>query len=75
MSDPTSDPTSDGERCPKVSKCPLYPRFSLKGALQIWQDRYCNSPTQHQRCERYIRSNAGEAVPPTLLPNGEHLGT
>jgi len=66
---------SDSKRCSHIVGCELYPRFSLKGALKIWQERYCNHPQHHQKCERFIRSNAGEAVSPTLLPNGEEIPT
>jgi hypothetical protein len=66
---------SDAAKCSHIPNCSLYPRFSLKGALKIWQERYCNHPTQHQRCVRFIRANAGEPVPPTLLPNGEEIPT
>jgi len=66
---------SEPTRCSHISGCELYPRFSLKGALRIWQERYCNHPTQHQKCARFIRSNAGEPVPATLLPNGESIPT
>lgn len=62
-------------RCSHISGCELYPRFSLKGALRIWQERYCNHPTQHTKCARYVRSEAGEPVPPTLLPNGDEIQT
>lgn len=66
---------ADATRCGHINGCELYPRFSLKGALKIWQDRYCNHPTQHQNCQRYIRSEAGEPVPATLLPNGDSIAT
>jgi len=66
---------AEGSRCSHTDGCELYPRFSLRGALRIWQDRYCNHPTHHQKCERFVRSNAGQPVPATLLPNGEHIAT
>lgn len=62
-------------RCPHIHDCELYPRFTLKGALRIWQKRYCEHPAQHLKCERFIRVSAGEPVPATLLPNGEHIPT
>jgi hypothetical protein len=61
--------------CPYTASCELYPRFSLKGALKIWQQRYCAHETQHQRCARYQLATANEPVPATLLPNGEHIPT
>jgi hypothetical protein len=66
---------SDSPVCPNVAGCELYPRFSLKGALRIWQERYCNHPTQYQRCERYRRACSGEPILATLLPNGEQIPT
>jgi len=61
--------------CPHAHDCELYPKFSLKGALKIWQQRYCTHPTQHKKCKRYLLASAGEPVPATLLPNGEHIPT
>jgi hypothetical protein len=61
-------------KCPHAVTCPLYPQFSLKGALRIWQKRYCEHETQHKTCERFVRSAAGQAVPATLLPNGQTIG-
>lgn len=66
---------SDSPRCPHVSGCELYPRFNLKGALRIWQERYCNHSTQHKRCERFLKASRGEPVLATLLPNGEQIPT
>jgi hypothetical protein len=66
---------STPERCPHTHDCELYSRFRLKGALRIWQQRFCDHPTQHQKCARFIRVSAGEPVPPTLLPNGEQIPT
>lgn len=62
-------------KCSHIPTCQLYPHFSLKGALRIWQDRYCNHPEQHKMCVRFVRSNKGESVPATLLPNGESIPT
>lgn len=64
---------SDEDRCPKVAGCVLYPRFKSQGALRIWQERYCHHPTEHRRCERFVRSSAGAPVAADLLPNGETL--
>ncbi|MFO0738696.1 MAG: hypothetical protein U0270_22555 [Labilithrix sp.] len=66
---------SESTECPFTASCELYPRFRLKGALKIWQQRYCAHATQHQRCARYQLSLANEPVPATLLPNGEHIQT
>ena len=61
--------------CPYTSSCELYPRFSLKGVLKIWQQRYCAHETQHLRCARYQLATNNEPVPATLLPNGDHIPT
>lgn len=66
---------ADDARCSHISGCELYPRFSLKGALRIWQERYCNHPTQHRTCARFVLSQQGQPVPATLLPNGETIPT
>lgn len=59
--------------CAHAHSCELYPRFSLKGALRIWQKRYCGHATAFKKCERYLLASQGESVPATLLPNGQHI--
>ncbi len=59
-------------QCPHASSCPLYPLFTLKGMLKVWQTNYCES--EYERCERFKRSTAGLSVPPNMLPNGRLLG-
>lgn len=49
----------------------MYEMFELVGTLAIWQLRYCTGA--FATCERYRRSERGEAVPRTLLPNGRVL--
>lgn len=49
----------------------MYSLFTMAGTLRIWQDNYCNS--DFDRCERYVRSQRGEAVPKELMPNGRTL--
>ncbi len=57
--------------CPNLSSCPLYPLFTLKSSLGVWQTHYCNA--KYDRCERYRLAQAGTRVPPNLLPNGKTL--
>lgn len=59
------------KKCPQVNDCPMFGMFTLSGTLRIWQDNYCHG--DFQRCERYVRSQRGEAVPKTLMPNGKTL--
>jgi hypothetical protein len=66
---------SDSKLCPHAYSCEMYTRFTLKGALRIWQKRYCEDPVQQLKCARYERSKAGQPVPSTLLPNGESIPT
>ena len=63
-----------GENCPHVPTCALYPRFSLKGALRIWKEHFCEHPEKHLTCARFRLNETGQPVPETLLPNGEHIG-
>jgi hypothetical protein len=53
----------------------MYSQFTLKGALRIWQQRYCEDPVQQLKCARFVRATAGQPVPDTLLPNGESIPT
>jgi hypothetical protein len=57
--------------CSHANTCPLFPLFSLKASLSVWQLHYCNG--QFENCERLKRAKAGERVPPNLLPNGKSL--
>jgi len=49
----------------------MYSMFKLEGALGVWKINYCQS--DFKRCERYVRTQRGEDIPPTLLPNGKTL--
>ncbi len=49
----------------------MFGMFTLSGTLRIWQDNYCHG--EFVRCERFKRSQRGESVPKTLMPNGKSL--
>lgn len=55
--------------CSHVKNCELFVQFALNPALDVWKDHFCEG-THHSVCARYQRSNTGQAVPLTLLPNG-----
>ncbi len=57
--------------CPNLSSCPLYPLFTLKSSLGVWQTHYCSAG--YVACARYKLMQAGTRVPPNLLPNGKTL--
>ena len=59
--------------CKHASSCELYEKFRLKGALKIWQLRYCDNESRYESCHRFILSKSGKSVPATLLPNGDHI--
>jgi hypothetical protein len=59
------------EGCPRVPVCELYATFKMQSLLNVWKISYCEA--DFERCERYKRAIAGEAVPLTLLPNGQTL--
>ncbi len=65
--------TDDSAVCPHAPSCELYDKFRLKGALKIWQIRYCNNASRYESCKRFILSKTGEPVPATLLPNGDSI--
>jgi hypothetical protein len=58
-------------QCPFVENCELYSLFRLRASLKTWQIRYCEAA--FQECQRYQLAERGEAMPPTLLPNGKSL--
>src|SRR5260221_635070 len=47
--------------CPHTSTCALFPVFTTKSFLRVWQDEDCNST--FQRCTRYQRSLESPAAP------------
>jgi hypothetical protein len=57
--------------CPNADGCPLHPLFTMRSALKIWKEFFCN--TNYQACVRYQAAQRGELVPPNLLPNGRIL--
>lgn len=54
--------------CSHVKSCELFVQFAMNPALELWKQHYCEG--DHLRCVRFRMSNAGRAVPLTLLPNG-----
>jgi hypothetical protein len=58
-------------KCPHANGCPLFPLFTRQNLLRAWQIAYCDGA--FETCARYKRSLTGQAVPNTLLPNGETL--
>ena len=63
----------DSAECKHANTCELYGKFRLKGALKIWQIRYCNNASRYETCERFILAKDGKQVPATLLPNGDSI--
>ena len=61
----------EGQGCPHITGCALYPQFHLASNLALWQERYCHS--DFESCDRYSRAERGERVSPLLLPNGTML--
>lgn len=64
-------PDIAARRCPNAAHCPLFERFETSPALRVWQRFFCEST--FERCSRFGRMQAGESVPPTLLPDGSFL--
>jgi hypothetical protein len=69
----SAEETSTNPTCPHVSGCALYPQFTMKSMLRLWQVSYCNG--DFGSCVRYQRSGRNEPVPDNLLPNGKTLGS
>jgi len=49
----------------------MYPVFSSKSVLAVYQTLYCNG--RYQRCARYVLANDGKMPEPDLLPDGDRL--
>ncbi len=59
------------EACSRIDRCPLFQQFSIKAALRVWVNQYCER--DFGRCERLKLALLGQPVPRNLLPNGRML--
>jgi len=55
--------------CPYLTTCPLFTNYPTEVPKYISQ--YCNG--NFAACERQKRREAGQQVPPTLLPDGQYM--
>ncbi len=60
--------------CEYLAKCPIFAKFYTEGLKNIFIGSYCKG-TKQEDCARKKLKKTGQEVPPTLLPNGEHLGS
>lgn len=60
--------------CPKSERCPLYPEFTLKSSLKVWQEQYCKTEAEFTGCARYEMSESGRIPDRRMLPDGSLLG-
>lgn len=51
----------------------MYPEFTSKAILRIFQRSYCDTTDRYQTCERFKAASAGTPPAPRLLPTGEYL--
>lgn len=49
----------------------MYPVFSSKSVLAIYQTLYCNG--RYERCARFVLASQGTMPEPNLLPDGDRL--
>ncbi len=60
---------ASGLTCPHFAACPIFERSSAETSKYVGQ--YCKG--DFEECERKKRQDAGQPVPPTLLPDGGSL--
>jgi hypothetical protein len=60
--------------CEYLDKCPIFTRFKVEGAKNVWIEFYCRGSRQEE-CARKKLKKQGQEVPTSLLPNGTHLPT
>jgi|WetSurMetagenome_2_1015567.scaffolds.fasta_scaffold514122_1 hypothetical protein len=58
--------------CEYLEKCPIFARFKVEGAKNIWIEFFCRGSRQEE-CARKVMKKQGQEPGPTLLPNGTHL--
>ncbi len=63
----------DGDGCPNVERCELFPKLQETGALSYCLYKYCYA--DYHECARYQFSRAhGKRPPLHLLPHGNAGG-
>ena len=60
------------DACPHIPTCALFPLFKSKGAAGLYKVHYCHS--DFKSCARHKIATEGRAIPPGLLPDGNHIG-
>ena len=59
------------QECPKMARCPLFPEFTQKSVLRVFQTHFCRGA--YESCARYKLAMSGRMPPPRLLPDGDML--
>lgn len=62
---------SDKPRCRFIEHCPMFPLFTSRHVLRIYQIQYCEA--KFETCERFKLASAGTMPAPELLPDGDRL--
>lgn len=57
--------------CSHLKSCPMFAAFETEATGRIFRQFYCEG--KFNTCARYQKSEKGESVPDTLLPNGAFL--
>ena len=63
--------SSQRPTCPKMEKCPLFPQFTQRSVLRVFQNHFCRG--EYARCARYKLAAQGKMPHPCLLPDGDML--
>ena len=59
------------KNCEFADMCPLFEKFYSSELTMVWINMYCRG-TLVEECARRKLRIAGEEVPLSLLPNGDH---
>ena len=59
------------EKCPNISRCPIFPLVSGRTSLQVMKIQYCEG--RFSRCARFRSMEKGSPPARTLLPDGTHV--
>ena len=60
--------------CEYLEKRPIFDRFKVEGARNIWIEFFCRGSRQDE-CARKRMKKQGKEPGPTFLPNGTHLSS
>ena len=67
----TGEISLQGDPCPFVERCPMFPLFENEPIRRVYKKAYCHA--DFHSCRRYMSASRGTMPDPRLLPDGSML--